>query len=141
MFWRPYTEKRQNPLSDYREGDTALHSIASLRAQSSYIGENLACSSMVVGLSKNEERSPKVASGRKHGTDNTYFCPIIAVSEFQLRKAIAPEPTNGGRPNFQLEERRVCTINRSPRPLPVIYTLSASASEYTWWTIISGLLQ
>ena len=30
------------------------------------------------------ELSPKVASGRKHGTvsDNTYICPIIAVSEF-----------------------------------------------------------
>ncbi len=66
------------------EGDTALHSIAPLSAQSSYNGEKLECISMVVGLSNNEERSPKVASGRKHGTvsDNTYFCPIIAVSEF-----------------------------------------------------------
>ena len=56
VFWRPYTEKRRNPLSDYREGDTALHSTASLRAQSSYDGENLACSSMVVGLPKNEKK-------------------------------------------------------------------------------------
>ena len=142
MFWRPYTEKRQNPLSDYREGDTALHSITPLRAQSSYDGENLACSSIVVGPPNNEERSPKVASGRKHGavSDNTYFSPIIAVSEFQLWKAIAPEPSNGGTPNFQPEVRRVSTIDRSPRPLPVIYALGASASEYTWWPIISGLL-
>ena len=89
---------------------------------------------MVVGLSNNEERSMKVASGRKHGTvsDNTYLCPIIAVSKFLLWKAIAPEPSNGGTPNFQLEERRVCTIDQSPRPLPVIYALGASASEYTW---------
>jgi len=97
---------------------------------------------MVVELPKNEERSPKVASGRKHGTvsDNTYFCPIIAVSEFQLWKAIAPEPSNGGTPNFQLEVRRVRAIERRPRPLPVIYALGASAPEYTWWPIISGLL-
>ena len=132
VFWHPYTEKRQNPLSDYRKGDTALHSIAPLRAQTSYNGEIIVCSSMVVGLPNNEERSPKVASGRKHETvpDNTYFCPIIAVSEFQLWKAIAPEPSNGGRPNFQLEVRRVCTIYRRPHPLPVNYALGASASEY-----------
>ena len=76
--------KKQNPLSVYREGDTALHSIAPLCAQSSYDGEKLACSNMVVGLPNNEGRSVKVALGRKHGTvsDNTYFCPIIAVSEF-----------------------------------------------------------
>ncbi len=76
--------KRQNSLSDYREGDTALHSMAPLCTQSSYDGEKLVCSSMVVGLPNNGERSPKVASGRKHGmeSDNTYFCSIIAVSEF-----------------------------------------------------------
>ena len=110
----------------------ALHSITPLRAQSSYDGENLACSSMVVGPPNNEERLPKVTSGRKHGavSGNTYFCPIIAVSEFQLWKAIAPEPRHGETPNFQPEVR----------PLPVIYALGASASEYTWWPIISGLL-
>ena len=50
----------------YREGYTVLHSAAPLGAQCSYDGKRLACSSMVVGLLINEERSPKVASGRKH---------------------------------------------------------------------------
>ena len=142
LFWRPYTEKRRDPLSDYRGGDTALHSITPFCAQSSYNGEKLACSSMVVGLPNNEERSLKVASERKHRTmsNNTYLCPIIAVSKFLLWKAIAPEPSNGGTPNFQLEVRRVCTIDKSPRSLPVIYALGASTSEYTWGPIISGLL-
>ena len=60
------------------------HSVAPLHAQSSYDGKKLVCNSMVVGLSNNKERLPKVVSGRKHGmvSDNTYICPIIAMSEF-----------------------------------------------------------
>ncbi len=74
--------KKNNPLSDYGEGDMALHSTALLCAQSSNDGERLVCGSLVVGLPNNEERSPKVASGRKCKMEasNTYICPIIAVS-------------------------------------------------------------
>ena len=61
-----------------------LQLAAPLRAQSSCDGESLGCSSIVVGLPNNKERSLKLASGRKHGTesDNTYIRSVKAVSEF-----------------------------------------------------------
>ncbi len=52
--------KLQITLSDYKKGDTALHSAAPPNAQSSYDCERLACSSKVVGLSNNEGSSTKV---------------------------------------------------------------------------------
>ena len=85
MLWGLYIEeKKRNPLSDYREGDTALHSAAPLRAQSSYNVERSECGSMELRLPNNEERSPKVASGRKHGAEsnNTY----IHLSDHSLSK-------------------------------------------------------
>ena len=53
-------------------------------------------------LPNNEEISPKVTSGRKYGvkSNNTYICSIIA-----------PEPSNEGTPNCQIEVRRVSTVN------------------------------
>lgn len=83
MLWHLYTEKQQNSLSDYREADPALHSAAPLSDEGGCNVEGLACSGMVVGLPNNEQRSPKVASGSKRGTesDNAYICLIIAVSE------------------------------------------------------------
>jgi len=39
-----------------------------------------------------------------------------------------------------LEVRRVCTIDGSPHPLPVIYTYGASASDYTCCPNIDYLL-
>ena len=46
-------------------------------------------------------------------------------------KAIAPQPSNGGTPNLELRVCRVCSIDRRPHPLPVIYAYGASASDYT----------
>ena len=95
-----------------------------------------------MGHPSSEEISVKVASQKKQGTesDNAYNCPIIAVPEFELWKAISPEPSNGATPNFQHKVQRVCSIDRRPHPLPTMYAFGASASECTWWPIINCLL-
>ena len=47
---------------------------------------------------------------------------IIDTFRHYLWKAIAPEASNEGIPNLELELRRVYNINRMPCPFPVIYT-------------------
>jgi hypothetical protein len=71
--------KRQNSLSNYIERVAWLYSSAApLSAQSSYSGERLACSSMVMGL----PLILKVTSGRKRGTQFDICLLVIAASEF-----------------------------------------------------------
>jgi hypothetical protein len=93
-----HRNKDRNTLPDNRESNPPLHSAVPLGAQRSYDGKRLACSSIVAGLTNNEERALKVVSGRKHKmeSNNIYICPIIhvGVSEVQLQKAIALESSN-----------------------------------------------
>jgi len=109
------------------------HSTTPLSAQSSYDNENRARSSRVMGLPEVADNSPRVASEKQHGTEseNTWNFPIFDSFGRYIWKAIAPRSKHSGTPKLELEVRRVCTVDGSPHPLPVIYTYVASASDYT----------
>ena len=96
----------------------------------SYDDKILACSSMVVELPNDEENSPKLASEKKHGNLHLSDHSCVRILNW---KAIAPEPSNGGTPNFQHKVRRIRSVDQRPRPLPVIYVFSAS--EYQLLTV------
>jgi len=107
------------------------HSTTPLSARSSYDNENRACSSRVMELPKAADNSLRVASEKQHGTESENTCnfPIFETFGRYIWKAIAPRSKHSGTPNLELEVRRVCTIDGSPHPLPVIYTFGASASD------------
>jgi len=88
------------------------------------------------------DNSPRVASEKQHGTgsENTCNFPIFDTFGRCVWKAIAPRSKHSGTPKLVLEVRRVCTIDGSPHPLPVIYTYGASASDYTCRPNIDYLL-
>jgi len=77
--------------------------------------------------------SPRVASEKQHGTESENTCnfPIFDTFGGYIWKAIAPRSKHLGTPKLELAVQRVCTIDGSPHPLPVIYTYGASASDYT----------
>ena len=99
------------------------HSTTPLSARSSYDNKNRAHGSRVMELPEVADNSPRVASEKQHGTESENTCnfPIIDTFGRCLWKAIAPEASHQGTP------KRVCTIDGSPHPLPVIYTYGASA--------------
>ena len=109
------------------------HSTTPLSARSSYDNENRARSSRVMELPEVADNSPRVASEKQHGTEseNTWNFPIFDTFGRYIWKAIAPRSKHSGTPKLELEVRRVCTIDGSPHPLPVIYTYRASASDFT----------
>ena len=109
------------------------HSTTPLSARSSYDNKNRAHGSRVMELPEVADNSPRVASEKQHGTESENTCnfPIIDTFGRCLWKAIAPEASNSGTPKLGLKVRRVCTIDGSPHPLPVIYTFGAGASGYT----------
>ena len=76
---------------------------------------------------------PRVASEKQHGTESQNIWNFLIFDTFgrYIWKAIAPRSKHSGTPKLELEVRRVCTINGSPHPLPVICTCSASTSDYT----------
>jgi len=43
-------------------------------------------------------------------------------------------------PNLERKVRGIHTIEGGSRPLPVWYVFCASASDYSWWSIIDCLL-
>ena len=43
-------------------------------------------------------------------------------------------------PNLERKVRGIHTIDGGSRPLPVWYAFRASASDYSWWSIIDYLL-
>ena len=43
-------------------------------------------------------------------------------------------------PNLERTVREIHAIHEGSRPLPVLYVFRASASDYSWWSIIDGLL-
>ena len=100
------------------------HSTTPLSVWSSYDNQNRVCSSRVMELPKVAKNSPRVASEKQHGTksENAYNFPIIDTFGCYFWKAISPEASNSGTPKLGLEVRRGHTINRSPHPLPLIYT-------------------
>ena len=55
-------------------------------------------------------------------------------------ETIAPRSKHSGTPTLELGVRRVCTIDGSPHPLPVIYRYGTSASDYTCCPNIHYLL-
>jgi len=75
---------------------------------------------------------PEVALQKREGTksENT-SCPIIHMFGCYFWKAIAPEESNRGTPELELEVQRVCSLDRRPGPLPIIYMYGASTSDYT----------
>jgi hypothetical protein len=56
-----------------------------------------------------------VVSEKKHvvpmQSNYTYNCPVIAVSELELWKAVAQKPSNGRVPKFHLKVQKVCAID------------------------------
>ena len=130
----------RNSLSDHRQSDPAPHSATPLSARGSHNYETLVCSSRVMELPNAAEILLTVILEKRQGTesDNTYNCPIFDISDLPLEGA--PEPSNGGTPNLEFRVRRVCSINRRPHPLPVIYVYGASTSDYTCCPNIHYLL-
>ena len=108
------------------------HSTTPLSARTSYENENRACSSRVMELPKAADNSPRVASEKQHGTESENTCnfPIFNTFGRYIWKAIAPRSKHSGTLNLELEVRRVCTIDGSLHPLPVIYMFGTSASDY-----------
>ena len=91
---------------------------------------------------KHAESCLRHASEKQHGTEseNTYNFPIIDTFRRYFWKAISPEASNSGTPKLGLQVRRVCTIDGSPHPLPVIYMYGTGASNYTCRQNIHHLL-
>jgi len=111
-----------------------------LSARSSYDNENRLHSSRVMELPEVADNSPRFASEKQHGMESENTCNFSIFDTFTryIWKAVAPRSKHSGTPKLELELRRVCTINRSPHPLPVIYTYGSSASDYTCHLNIRG---
>ena len=109
------------------------HSTTPLSARSSYDNENQAHSRRVMELPEVADNSPRIASEKQYGTEseNTWNFLIFDTFGRYIWKAIAPRSKHSGTPKVELEMQRVCTIDGSLHPLPVIYTYGASASDYT----------
>ena len=75
------------------------------------------------------EQSPTIHSMSHHS-----FVRILTLEGY------ISEPSNGATPKLSTRSVRVCSIDRRPYPLPVIYVFGANTSEYTWCPIISYLL-
>ena len=118
------------------------HSTTPLSARSSYNNKNRARSSRVMELPEVADNSPRVASEKQYGmeSENTCNFPIFDTFRHFIWKAIAPRSKHSRTPKLELGVRRVCTIDGSPHPLPVIYMYSTSASDYTCCPNIHYLL-
>ena len=118
------------------------YSMTPLSVRSSYDSEKRAHSSRVLELSDVAKNSPIVTSERQHGaaSDNTWNFPNIAVSEFYFWHTTTADPNLREAPNLEHMVRGIHTVDGGSCPLPLSYAFCASVSDYSWWSIIDGLL-
>jgi len=109
---------------------------------SSYDDENRARSNRVMELPNVAKNSPRVALEKQHGaaSDSTWNLPNIAVSDFYFWQTITPELNVREAPNLECTVRGIHTIDEGSCPLSVSYVFHASASDYSWLSIIDCLL-
>ena len=96
-----------------------------------YSYEKLACGSRVMELHNAAEILLKVALQKRQGTEseNAYSCSITDTFRCHLWKAIAPESSNRGSPNWDSKCEGYVLLMEGLTLLEV-YTYGASASNY-----------